>query len=58
MYGGRYMKRYEDRELDVKINTFLTKKFEKFPELSAPRPSGTVVSKPRLASRMMQSLVA
>lgn len=56
MYGGRYMKRYEGRELNAKINTFLNKKFEKYPELVTPRPSGSVISKPGLANRMMQSL--
>jgi len=36
MYGGRYMKRYTGEELNVKIHTFLYRKFEQYPELDKP----------------------
>lgn len=58
MYGGKYMKKYNDQELDKKIDAFLSKKFEKYPELTKTRQEAPVFSKPSFASRLMHSLTS
>lgn len=43
------MKKYSDRELDVKINTFLERKFEKYPELNRSQPTSLRRYRPLLS---------
>jgi hypothetical protein len=52
------MKRYNDQQLDEKIDAFLSRKFEKYPELAKTRQEAPVLSKPSFASRLMHSLTS
>lgn len=58
MYGGVYMKHYSDEELNRKINKFLTKKFEEYPEIGTKQLGNDSYSKPSFATRVVQSLTS
>jgi hypothetical protein len=52
------MKRYSSEELDTKINAFLSKKFEQYPDIATSRQSAPVFSKPNFSTRMGRSLTS
>lgn len=52
------MKRYSSEELDTKINVFLNRKFEQYPDIATSRQGAPVFSKPNFSSRMGRSLTS
>ncbi len=47
------MSNYNDRELDKKIHSFITKKMQKYPELAVSHRDSKTVSMPKLSLRML-----
>lgn len=58
MYEGKYTKHYSNEELDVKIHTFLHRKFEKYPELIRARRDTPVSARPYLGEQLGHTLVS
>jgi len=52
------MKHYNDNELDEKIESFLSKKLQKYPELASRQKDSQTVAAPTLSTRLLQSLTA
>jgi hypothetical protein len=52
------MKRYNSEELDTKINAFLSKKFEQYPDIATSRQNAPVFTKPSFPARMVRSLTS
>lgn len=50
------MKHYSDKELDTKIQTFLSKKLQKYPELVLPHEVNDVLTRPSFSTKLMHSL--
>jgi hypothetical protein len=52
------MKRYSSEELDIKINAFLDKKFEQYPDIATSKRNAPVFTKPSFPTRMVHSLTS
>lgn len=52
------MKHYNNHELDAKIQAFLSKKMQKYPELAAPKETKFTVTAPRFTTKLLQSLTS
>ena len=52
------MKHYSDKELDEKIESFLSKKLQKYPELSDGHGAAVTHTEPRFSNRIVRSLTA
>lgn len=56
--GVKYMKHYNDEDLDSKINSFLNRKLEKYPEITMTHLDETALSRRNLTMRMIHSLTS
>lgn len=52
------MKHYSNEELDAKINRFLTRKFEEYPDIGTKQLGNESYSKPSFTTRMIQTLTS
>jgi hypothetical protein len=52
------MKHYNEKELDTKIHTFLSKKLQKYPELVGSKQSTHTITAPSFSTKLLQSLTS
>jgi hypothetical protein len=55
---GEGMKHYSEREIDMKINVFLSKKLQKYPELATLQQTSLSRSQPHFAVKLFHSLTS
>jgi hypothetical protein len=52
------MKHYNEKELDTKIHTFLSKKLQKYPELGDAKQATHTITAPSFSTKLLQSLTS